>query len=405
MGAAYQQTAKETEPYLGNHGRREATGEALLGKKICIVMNVDWYFLSQWLPVALAARDAGAIVTIAALDTGGGDEIRRAGLEYVPLDLDRSSLNPLLEARLFAQLCALYRRIQPDLIHHMTLKPIILGSVAARTVAARARVVNALTGMGYLFSGDKEQSAISGLVYKALCVTVRHLTDVLMVQNRDDYTLFERRGILASTDIVLIKGAGVDMRAFPRMVEETAYPLLVVFVGRILWDKGVGEFVDAARIVRERQGQRVRFVLVGPIDSGNRAAIPRRIVEQWVHDGAVEWWGYRKDIREVLSKASIVVLPSYREGLPTVLLEAGACGRPVVATDVPGCREVVEDGKTGLLVPKGSVGELANAIERLVEDPALRTKLASVARCRVEQEFRVEVVVEKHLAMYRRLLG
>jgi len=370
--------------------------------RVVMVVNRDSFFLSHRLPVARGARAAGVEVVVAAGDTGSGPAIGDAGFEFVPLPVTRGAFNPLGEARTLAFLLRLYRRLQPLLIHHSTVQPVIYGSVAAR-LACDAAVVNTISGLGYVFTSDHRSAKTLRPVLKRLWrVALNHPRSRTIFQNPDDRADFIRMGLVREDVTVLIRGSGVDCAAFPVAPEPDGVPV-VVLPARMLWDKGVREFVEAARGLRAA-GLAARFVLVGAPDPGNREAIPAAQLAAWTRDGPVEWWGYRRDMEAVLTGATIVVLPTYGEGLPKVLVEAGAAGRAVVATDVRGCREVVRPGINGLLVPPRDSAALARAIERLLQSPALRARLGRAGRSLAELEFAESVVVRQTLAVYRQLV-
>jgi glycosyltransferase involved in cell wall biosynthesis len=368
-----------------------------------MVVNRDSFFLSHRLPLARGARNAGMEVIVAAGDSGRGRAIEAEGFEFVPLPVARGKLNPFLEARTFAFLLQLYRRLRPALIHHSTVQPVIYGSIAARLIG-RGAVVNTISGLGYVFTSDHRTAKVLRPVLRRLWrMALSHPHSRTIFQNSDDRDDFIRMGLVRAEAAALIRGSGVDCSTFHPTPEPTGPPI-VVLPGRLLWDKGVREFVEAARTLR-LAGHEARFVLVGSPDAGNREAIPVQQLEAWSDEGVVEWWGQRHDMPEILAGASIVALPTYGEGLPKVLLEAGAASRPVVATDVRGCREVVRPGVNGVLVPARDGPALARAIERLLEAPELRARLGQGGRRLVEAEFAEPLVVQQTLAIYRQLLG
>ena len=370
--------------------------------RVVMVANRDSFFLSHRSPLARGARDAGMEVVVAAGDTGGGRAIQQAGFEFVPLPVTRGALNPLSEARTFAFLLQLYRRQQPLLIHHSTVQPVIYGSVAARLVCDAA-VVNTISGLGYVFTSDhRAAKALRPLLKRLWRMALSHPRSRTIFQNPDDRADFTRMGLVHQDVSVVIRGSGVDCAAFLVAPEPAGVPV-VVLPARMLWDKGVREFVEAAQMLRAA-GREARFVLVGAPDTGNREAIPVERLDAWTREGPVEWWGHRRDMAAVLAGASVVVLPTYGEGLPKVLVEAGAAGRPIVATDVRGCREVVRPGVNGLLVPARDSTALARAIERLLQSPELRARLGRAGRLLAETEFAESVVVRQTLAVYRQLL-
>ncbi len=373
------------------------------GPRILIVVNVDWFFLSHRLPIARAARDAGAKVTVAAADTGRSAEIRRDGFDFVPIPLSRSGTNIFAEARLMGVLARLYRKIKPDLVHHVTIKPVIYGSLAARITGVKA-VVNAITGLGFSFSDDGRTSVLRPLAKTLYRLVLGFPRSCAVFQNPDDRDDFIRMNLVPPAQTALIRGSGVDCSRFRVTAPKEDAPI-VMFAGRMLWDKGVGIFIEASRILHVTHPE-ARFILVGAVDPANPATVSMEQIQDWTVERTVEWWGDRTDMPDVLSDACIVALPStHREGLPKVLLEAAACGRPLVASDVPGCREIVRHEVNGLLVPPRDSHALASAIGRLLESTELRDRFGRAGRGIVEREFSQEIVVRQTLDLYRRMLG
>ena len=368
-----------------------------------MVVNRDSFFLSHRLPLARGARDAGMDVVVVAGDTGAAGAVSDEGFEFLPLPVTRGALNPLSEARTFTFLLHLYRRLRPALVHHSTVQPVIYGSLAAR-LGSRAAVVNTISGLGYVFTSDHLTARALRPVLKTMWrFALNHPRGRTIFQNADDRADFVRMGLVRKATTVLIRGSGVDCAAFPLAPEPEGMPV-VVLPGRMLWDKGVREFVEAARMLRTA-GHVARFVLVGAPDKGNREAIAEAQLDAWSQEGVVEWWGHRPDIATVFAGATVVVLPTYGEGLPKVLLEAGSVGRPVVATDVRGCREVVRNDVNGLLVPARDSTALAQAIARLLASAPLRSRLGQAGRRLAEGEFAERVVVQQTVALYRELLN
>jgi glycosyltransferase involved in cell wall biosynthesis len=369
---------------------------------LLIVVNYDWFFLSHRLPIARAARRIGLNVSVAATDTGSADRIRREGLEFIPVSMTVNGQNPLKELRVIAAFVRMYRERQPDVVHHVTVKPVLYGSLAAWMVGGMG-VVNAVSGLGYLFMESTRARLLRPLVKGLYRVALRHRRSRTIFQNPDDRDLFVGARLLSAEQAILIRGSGVNCDIFVPQPEPDGIPV-VMLPARILWDKGVGEFVEAARLIRQHDTP-VRFVLVGAPDPGNPAAVPTATVEAWVREGVIEAWGHQRVMPEVLSSATLVVLPSYREGLPKALLEAAACGKPVVTTDVPGCREIVRHNVNGLLVPVRNAPALADAIRLLLQSPPLRQRFGRAGRLIAEREFAEDLVIDQTLAVYRRLLG
>lgn len=379
-------------------------------RTLLYVVNWDWFFLSHRLPLALAARERGFRVMVAAVDTGRSAEIESHGFRFTPLPLAPHGLNPLGEVASVARLAALYRRLRPDLIHHVTIKPVLYGTLAARAVPS-AQVVNAISGLGWMYSGSSRARMLRSFVNRLYRLSLRTPRARTIFQNPDDRQRFVDWGLVAEDRTVLIRGSGVDIREFafrpqpqPESEAESESQPLVVLPARLLWQKGVGELVAAARIVRAKHPE-VRFALVGAGDPGNPQTVPDDVLEGWRREGVVETWGHRDDMPEVLAASWIVALPSYSEGLPKALLEAAAVGRAIVTTDVPGCREIVQHEKTGLLVPARDADALAEAILRLLEDAPLRSRLGRAARALVVDQFSLEMVVDQTLALYEELSG
>jgi len=364
---------------------------------LLFVVTEDWYFVSHRLPLAIAARDAGFTVSVVTRCSRHCTDLDAAGIRTISFDMKRRGMNPLGVVREVAVLARILRQVRPDLVHLVALRPVVVGNLAAR-LAGVTRIVSAVTGMGFLFSADGRQSAIRSLLQRAFpWLLARGIT---IVQNRDDARLLQSFG-LAPSRIQLIAGAGVDTSRFVPH-EACDDRLVVMLASRLLWDKGIGEFVESARRL---QASGARFVLVGAPDSGNPASVTDSELRAWSAEGVIEWWGHREDMVATLNQADIVCLPSYREGLPKVLLEAMACGKPCIATDAPGCRELVRHYENGLLVPIKDAEALTEAIEKLLKNVALRRKLGVAGRERVEREFAVEKVVAAHLEVYREQLA
>lgn len=371
-------------------------------RKLLFLQTEDWTFWSHRLPLARAARDAGWEVVVAARVAAHGERIRREGFKLVPMPWRRSSLNPFYELSVLARIVHLYRIERPSVVHHVSAKPILYGTLAASLCGVHA-VVNALTGLGFVFISNGLKARVLRLVVRAALKLAFRRGSAAIFQNEDDLSMFVDDGLVSLEKAVLIRGSGVDVSYFVPKPEPDGPPL-VILPGRLLWDKGVGEFVEAARRLAA-DGVKARFALLGDRDEENPAAIPAARLSEWGSSGVVECWGHRDDMLEAYSLAHIVCLPSYREGLPKTLMEAAACGRPLVAADVPGCREVVKNAETGLLVPVRDAAALAAALRRLIEDKALRERLGSQGRRLAVDEFSQEKIAERTLAVYDRIVG
>jgi glycosyltransferase involved in cell wall biosynthesis len=369
--------------------------------RLLFVANVAWFFASHRLPIALAARRSGLDVHVAAAPDGA-EPIIEAGLPFHPLPLVRSAAGFLGEVTLLRSLTALYRQLDPTIVHHVTLKPVLFGSLAARRTGV-PWVVNAVSGMGTLSLARGSRARLRRAVVRPLLRLGSNRPNVRVIfQNAEDRAEYLAAGIVERDRAVLIPGSGVDLEAFRPSPVPAGDPV-VMLPARLIYDKGIGEFVEAVRLLRDRNIT-ARFVLVGGLDPHNATAIAADTVQQWITEGVVEWWGHRADMAATLGEATVVCLPSYREGMPKALLEAAAVGRPVVTTDTPGCRDCVEPGVTGLLVPPREALALADALQALLTDPLRRAAMGAAGRRLAERAFGLPLVIERHLALYRGLL-
>lgn len=372
--------------------------------KLVLFANTDWYLYNFRRSLALALRDAGHEVLLLSPDGAYGARLQELGLHWEPVPMDRRSLNPLREVALLWHLWRLFRRERPALVHGFTIKCAVYGSLAARLAGVPGRV-SAVTGLGYVFTSDDAKARwLRPLVRGLMRLALGGKGARLILQNPDDVALFESARLVDPQDIRLIPGSGVDCVRFAPRSDADAIapdrPLRVLLPARLLWDKGLAEFVEAARRLRA-QGRALEFLLAGTPDPGNPAAVPEATVQGWVGEGVLQWLGHVEDMPALFRSVDMVVLPSYREGLPKGLIEAAACGLPLVTTDVPGCREVVTDGENGLLVPVRDAGALAAAIARLQDDPGLARRLGEAARQRALDEFDERIVIDRTVAVYR----
>lgn len=372
-------------------------------RKLLFVVTEDWYFCSHRLPIALAAMAGGMEVALATNVGAHADLLRKAGIAVYPWYIRRGSTRLWDEARSVLSLLSIYRRFKPDIAHHVAIKPVLYGSLIARLTGA-ASVVNALGGMGAIFTNSTDNHRTRRkLIMTGFRWLLGGKRNLLILQNPDDRALLVAGAALDDSIIRLIRGGGVNLVDFDVSPEPPGVPL-VVLPARMLADKGVVEFVEAARQLKS-EGVQARFALVGGTDPCNPAAILEDQLSAWVDEGAVEWFGRRDDMPAVYAAAAIACLPSYREGLPKALLEAAASGRPIVATDVPGCREIVRHECNGLLVPARDAAALADALRTLLAEPALRARLGSRGREMAVNEFSEERVVSETLAIYRSFEG
>lgn len=345
---------------------------------------------------AVGAVNNGYHVTLITNLSTKKDFIEKAGIKVIPVTIRRVSINPFSALLNVFVLYRIYKSENPSIVHHVALKPILLGTCAAKAAGIKS-IVNAIIGFGFVYSSEARlATCLKPFVSLGLRYLLNPNKSKVVFENGDDLKTCVDLKWVRSSDAVLIRGAGVNPLEF-RSVVTKPRPLQVILVARMLKDKGVFEFVEAARLL---QGMEARFILVGDVDTSNHAAIPQSQLKTWNKEGAVEWWGFRSDIPKLMEECAIACLPSYREGLPKSLLEAMAAGIPCVTTDVPGCREAVKHGVNGILVKKNDSAELAMAIARLLVDDVLRIKLGMNGREMIEREFCTRIIVDQHLDLY-----
>lgn len=383
------------------HGRRTNRSKP----KLMYLISEDWFFCSHFMERALAARDAGYDVVVMARERTHGAKIRAAGLRLLPANFARSSLNPVREIALLLRIYLAYRRERPDVLHHIAAKPILYGTLAALASLRNSPIVNAPVGMGYVFSSRQPLARVlRPLLRVGYRLLLNPRTSRVIFENLNDARELVENGYVRQADSIVIRGAGVDVQKFRPTSTPPPGPPVVALVGRMLRDKGVYEFVEAAHRLHDA-GSDARFVLIGAPDFENPASIPREELRCWHGHRGVEWWGRQEDMVCTWHQVHIACLPSYREGLPKALLEAAACGLPIVTTDAIGCREVVQNRANGFLVPVGDVSALAAAVNLLICDAGLRERMGRQSRMRAVREFSSGQVNSETLAVYRSLVG
>ena len=372
-------------------------------KKILYVGNHAGHFITHRIPIFRALQQAGYEVHVALpshtdqlekLMTQNIDlveKINQLGFHYHQITLDRSSVNPLREIQALTSLYNLFRELKPDLVFNATIKPIIYGGIISRLARIPA-TVNLVSGLGYIFLADGAKGRVlrtfATLAYKA---AIGRPNTHTIFQNSDDYQVFIDHNIVTEKTASIVKGSGVNIDEFSFVPEPAGTPV-VILTSRLLWDKGIGEYVKASQQLRD-EGVEARFLLVGDTDEANPNAIPQDQLQKWNDDGLVEWLGWRQDVPDLLKQSHIVCLPSYyREGIPKSLIEAAACGRPIVTTDSPGCREIVENGKNGFLVKPRDVQDLSDALRKLLTDAELRREMGQNSRTLAETGFSEQAI-------------
>lgn len=370
--------------------------------KLLYVITEDWFFTSHFLERAVAAKALGYDVAVATRRREDASRIESHGIKVIHIEFSRHGLNPIREYSTVRQLRRAIRTFEPDIVHNIALKPVVLGTLAARMCRIR-NIVNAPVGMGYISSSqDRKAKILRPFLRYVFRVLLNPRGSRVIIENHDDLQSLVSSHFVRRNDLVLIKGAGVDTNVFTSTPEPSG-PIVISFIARMLRDKGAAEFVEAARLVA-KTGVDARFQLVGDVDFGNPTTLKQSQLEDWNREGIVSWKGHVSDIPTILSGSHIVCLPSYREGLPKSLLEAMAAGRPAVATDVPGCREVVIHEHNGLLVEPRNPQALADALQRLIADPELRIRFGAAGRLRAEHEFSTARINSQTLEVYESLV-
>jgi glycosyltransferase involved in cell wall biosynthesis len=376
-----------------------------MSRRLLFVVNIPRFFISHRLPLALAAKEAGYDVHIATAndDLQNLSLVREAGLNLHPIPLVQHGRRPIDELRTMLALIRLYRRLRPDILHHITIKPLVYGGIAARLTRRRA-VIAAMSGLGRAFRDDAGGTLRPGLSLRlALRLALPRRTTHLLFQNENDLGVFRDLGLTDADRATLVRGSGVDLQRFQHASEPAPAEggPVILYAGRLMWQKGLGTFVEVA----ERLSDVACFHVAGYSESSSPDAVPVDRLESWAEEGRIVWLGARDDMPEVIGAAHIVVLPTvYGEGVPRILIEAAACGRAIVTSDAPGCRDICRDEINGLLVAPGDPDGLERAIRRLIADPELRQRMGAAGRRIAEDEFSLGRVVSETLALYERVL-
>lgn len=440
-------------------------------KKLLFLVSDDRYFCSHRLNLAKAARDKGFEVAVATRctfqDHDDHNVIQKQGIRVFPLrHFNRTGINPFSQLLTLYELYKIYKAFKPDIVHHVALKPVLLGTLIAK-ICRVPKIINALGGLGYLFVEDdkknKEFSKKSGtfkkkllrfIVCKLYAIAFSQKNCNLLLQNNDDFETLIRHGALKreskallklaeieaaaeaevkakikankeqtsstkhhANNVFIIPGSGINTATFQVTTHPASPPVIITCISRMLWDKGIGELVEATKILQEKlatlslsgissiysitQPKNVfKVVLYGSPDPENPASIPIEILNNWNNTGIIEWRGFCNNAAKAYAECHIAVLPSYREGLPKSLLEAASCGKPIITTDVPGCREVVTDKENGYLVPARNVKLLADRMLELIQNENLRKIMGEKGRARIESSFSEAVIHNKVFELY-----
>ena len=371
-------------------------------KKLFIIVNVDWFFLSHRLPVALAAHKAGWDVTIVTADTGKLKNIEAKGLKVINLPMSRSGKNILEELGTLNFLRKLYKREKPDVIHHVGMKTILWGTLAAKFANVNG-VVNAISGLGGFFAEDNK-GLLARVMPKVLKFSHDRKNLLCIFQNNEDKGLYVKNGIIKEEQARYIKGSGVNLKEFCYTPEPTEGKIRVILTARMIVEKGIFILTEAAEKLRPKYGDTAEFLLVGGIDD-HPGAITKEQLEAVCDGKYIQWLGYRTDVKELLQSSHIVAFPSYyMEGLPKSLIEANAIGRPIITCNSVGCKETVIDGYNGYLIPTKDVVSLVEKLDILLGDAKLRQEMGKNSRKYAEENFSIDVVIEQHLSIYKELI-
>lgn len=369
-----------------------------------MIANVDWFFISHRLCIAQEAVKQGWQVIVAAEDTGRASEIESEGIRFIDFPFSRSGTNPLQELKTLKNFYNLYKNLQPDVVHHITLKPVIYGSFVAKVLKIKG-VLNAVSGLGYNFT-EGRSSIVSKIMIKKMRYGFARENVSIIFQNQEDCQELKELNVIGlNNNIVFIKGSGVNLDVFKPQGILQQDKIKILLPTRMLWDKGVREVRGASDILKEKYSNKIIFVLSGLADEENKAGVPSSYLNDWQDGCYVQWIGYQKDMVSVYQDADIVLLPSYREGMPKTLIEACAMGKPIITTDAIGCRECVDEGINGFKIPVKSSEKLAEAIIKMIEDDSMRVEMGKQSRLKAIKEFDQKQVITKHLELYTQLIN
>ncbi len=369
-------------------------------KKLFIVVNQDWFFLSHRLPIGVAAKEAGYDVTIVSEDTGVSNKIREAGLKTIDLPINKAGTNLKDEVKTLFFLYKLFRKERPDIVHLVGLKTMLWGSLACRLAGVKA-MVSAVCGLGVLFDEAHADSFMTRMILKVMRLTHSKKNTKIIFQNNDDKKIFADAKIMTEEQCAFTNGSGINLQNYDYTPEPTEGLIKVIFTARMVEDKGTLVLIDAAKKLEADYRGKVQFLLCGGLDT-NPNGITQAMLEGKCDGEYIKWLGYRKDVLELLKQSHIMAFPSwYREGLPKSVIEAEAIGRPVVTTDSVGCRDTIIDGKNGFLIPIKDSAALANALKRLIDNPDLRHKMGKNAREFAVNKFDIKEVIKVHLDVYK----
>jgi len=377
-----------------------------MNKKLLFNITEDWFFCSHFLDRALAAKKAGYSIFVLSKMSNKKDIFDNYGMNFISAPFKRKSTNPFYEFYILIRIILIYKRVRPDIVHHVAAKPIIYGSIAARICRIKS-VINAPVGMGYAFTSDdikaKVLRPLIKILFKFFIDSHNGINkrNKIIFENKEDLKYFIKLGAVDPKNACIIQGAGVKIKQNYKPRESKEIPTIAL-VARMLKDKGINEFVEAARIVN-REKIFGNFLLVGDIDPGNPSSLKRQTLAKWNEDKVIKWVGWIENVGEILKKTDILCLPSYREGLPKALIEGAAYGLPIVTTNTIGCKDVVEDGVNGFLVPIKNVEQLSKRIFELIQNKDLRNKMGMESFKIASNKFSSKIINTQTLNVYNEM--
>tara|TARA_Y100000591_G_scaffold331692_1_gene366428 strand:+ start:194 stop:1276 length:1083 start_codon:yes stop_codon:yes gene_type:complete len=356
------------------------------------------------LPIAIESIKKGFDVYLITKKTSSKSKIIEAhGIKVININISRGEISPISDAKVLIKLILILKKIRPDILHAVAMKPILYGNIAS-FILRIPHCISSFAGLGYVFISKSIKAKLVGYVLKRFFrLFINRNGNSIIFQNKDDFNLMIDDNVINENRSVIIRGSGVNGQIFS-FTKENNKTKNIVLASRLLWDKGINEFVNASELIKKKYRKKIRFIIVGKIDKHNPTAIEEKKLLEWEDKELIEWWGYRKDVNILYEKSNIVCLPSYREGLPKSLIEAAACGRAIITSDVPGCREIVVDGYNGLLVPEKNSLLLAKAILKLINNDSLRNQMGINGLKLFEKNFTIEKIVSEHMALYNSLL-
>lgn len=371
-------------------------------KKLMIVVNVDWAFLTHRIPLANEAILNGYEVYLVTKDTGRRPEIEEMGINFININFNRSGKNPISELVLLFKLARIFSRTKPDIIHQVTIKPCLYGSIIARLLNLKIPLVNAISGLGYSFIG--RQNIFQKILLILMSFGFNYHKANFIFQNPDDQSYYNNLGYLKKGNNVIIKGSGVDVNEFAYKEPIQKNKLIVILPARMLFDKGIKEYSEAAKSIQHKWFGKAAFFYVGGVDLDNPAGATEEQLSKLLVNDYILWIGHKKSMLDSLIHSDIVCLPSYREGLPKALIEAMAIGRPIITTDAPGCRECVVDGFNGFKIPIYDTLKLAEKLDLLLCDEKLRISMGINSRKKMEDELALKIILGQTFNFYNTII-